>query len=351
MVLLILIGMLHHRKDPSVVTKSYAIAAAAKAEGADLVFFSPKAVDIDNKTINGYMYINGNWLKTQTRLPDVIYNAGSPVKLNKSKNIIDKLKETIPFTTYSIGNKMNVFKRLCEKGEFSRYVIPSEPVYSLRTFLDRLDKYNKIVFKPINGHKGEGVIYIEPIRENYCVHEGTNSTYMDRKQLRSFVREKISIEKYMIQPFINCKSKSGNAFDIRAHVQKDGEGNWVITSIYPRIAPYGSIIANINSGGYTNYLVPFLKQEYGKRYFDIKRYLEVFSLQFSQHMEQIQNEYFNESIDELGIDIGLDDMGRIWIFEVNWRPGAPPAFYLELNVLRNMIRYAMHLASGECHDT
>ena len=38
---------------------------------------------------------------------------------------------------------------------------------------------------------------------------------------------------------------------------KNGEGKWVVTTVYPRIAPNGSIIPNINNGGYTNYLDPF----------------------------------------------------------------------------------------------
>ena len=44
--------------------------------------------------------------------PDVIYNAGSPEKLAKSKEIIQKLKREIPFTTHSIGNKWNINERL-----------------------------------------------------------------------------------------------------------------------------------------------------------------------------------------------------------------------------------------------
>ena len=54
---------------------------------------------------------------------------------------------------------------------------------------------------------------------------------------------------YILQPYIKSITKSGQVFDFRLHVQKNGEGKWVITTIYPRIAPKGSIIANINNGG------------------------------------------------------------------------------------------------------
>jgi len=60
-------------------------------------------------------------------------------------------------------------------------------------------------------------------------------------------------------------------------------------------------------------------------------------------VDKIQQETFSETIDELGIDVGLDDMHKIWIYEINWRPGCPPTFYLELDVVINTIRYAMFL--------
>lgn len=60
--------------------------------------------------------------------PDVIYNAGSPEKLAVSKEIIEKLKKEIPFTTHSIGNKWNVMERLKAAKEFANYLIPTEIV-------------------------------------------------------------------------------------------------------------------------------------------------------------------------------------------------------------------------------
>src|SRR3954471_16697262 len=109
-----LIGMLHHRKDPNTVIKSYAYAAVAKAEGVKFVYFTPGSVNFVNRSIKGKVYENGKWVERITVFPDVIYNAGSPEKLAKSKEIIQKLQEDIPFTTHSIGNKWNINERLKE---------------------------------------------------------------------------------------------------------------------------------------------------------------------------------------------------------------------------------------------
>ena len=38
---------------------------------------------------------------------------------------------------------------------------------------------------------------------------------------------------------------------------------------------------------------------------------------------------------------------KLWIYEVNWRPGCPPTFYLELDVVKNTIKYAMYIAKNQ----
>ena len=124
--------MLHHRRDPRKVIKSYAYAAIAQAEGAEFVYFSPRRVQFEDSTIRGWVFENGEWVERVTAFPDVIYNAGSPVKLAKSKEIIDKLKDTIPFTSHSIGNKMRVYERLKKAEQFSRYLIPSETLVDIK---------------------------------------------------------------------------------------------------------------------------------------------------------------------------------------------------------------------------
>jgi len=344
---MITIGMLHHRKDPKTVIKSYAYAAVARAEGINFFFFSPGTVNFVNRTIRGQVYENGNWRERIMPFPDVIYNAGSPEKLIKSKEIINKLKSSIPFTTNSIGNKWNISERLKEAKEFTNYLIPTEIIKDLETFYKYISSFHKVVFKPIDGRKGKGIYFIHKADEKYEVRKDSVSTTYTKEQLNDILIEKLSTETFIVQPYIHSITKSGQVFDFRLHVQKNGEGKWVITTIYPRIAPSGSIIANINNGGYTNYLDPFLQQEFKEEAFNIKRMLEHFSLSLANHLDEIQMMKYGEVIDEIGIDIGLDENLKIWIYEVNWRPGCPPAFYLELDVVVNSIRYAKFIAENQ----
>lgn len=122
---MILIGLMHQRKDPRTVRKAYYYAMAAKAENVELLYFCPPDVDLSNRKINGLMFINGQWRPVQRPFPDVIYNAGSPAKLAQYKETINALKKDIPFTTHSVGHKMSVYRRLKEAETFADYLIPS----------------------------------------------------------------------------------------------------------------------------------------------------------------------------------------------------------------------------------
>ncbi|MEK4229081.1 YheC/YheD family protein [Solibacillus sp. FSL H8-0538] len=342
-----IIGMLHHRLDPKTVIKSYAYAAVARAEGVQFFYFTPKSVNFDDRTIKGKVYEDGQWQERVMPFPDVIYNAGSPEKLAVSKEIIAKLKEEIPFTTNSIGNKWNVVNRLNEAKEFANYLIPSEIVKNVEVFHKYIATFNKVVFKPIDGRKGKGIYFISKSGSSFEVRKDTHNSIYSKLQLNELLNEQLSTGTFIMQPYIQSIMKSGQVYDFRLHAQKNGEGKWVVTTIYPRIAPIGSIIPNINNGGYTNYLDPFLEQEFKDEAYNIRRMLEHFTLSLAQHLDEIQMVQFGEVIDEIGIDVGLDEHQKIWVYEVNWRPGCPPAFYLELDVVVHSIQYAKYLAENQ----
>ena len=338
---MVLIGFMHYRKKPT--NKAYVYAAVAKAEGAELLYFSPGAVDFQKRKINGYIYTNGEWINITSDFPDVICNVIGFDK-EKQKETINKLQEEIPFTSYSIGSKATIYKNIMKYKEFSNYLVPSEIAISAQHLLGLLDIYREIVFKPSNGCQGINVFYMKKQGGSFEILAGNEKMKCNTDQMIDFISNKIAKEEYLIQPYVNCHTKSGNAYDFRLHVQKNATGEWVIARIYPRIAESGSIVCNLCSGGYTKDLAGFLKREFGRECYNIQKYIEQFSLQLAVHMDKIQKELYGEELDELGIDIGLDKDELIRIYEINWRPGYPPSMNISLNVVKNAIDYAMFLS-------
>lgn len=338
---MVLIGMLHHRKDPKKVRKAYAYAVVAKAEDIDFFYFTPGNVDTEAKRIAGKVYENGEWIDKEFPYPDVIFNSSPPMN-EKAEKIVDELSDLIPFTSFSIGNKLSVYKRIERGKDFAPFLIPTYHLTDDIDWLDIIEQHSKIIIKPVSGHQGNGIALIERQKNNlYKVNDQGQITVNNKEELLQFVTSKIQDQAYIAQPFISCQIKSGLVYDFRLHVQKNGEGNWVITSIYPRIGKSGTVTSNMGSGGYTAFLDDFLKAEFGDAWYDIKRELEWFALHFPPHFDSL---YEHSSFDELGIDVGIDEKRKLWLFEVNWRPGPPMIFNLELDVARNTLHYAAYLA-------
>ena len=335
-----LMGFLHYRANPRRVRKAYAFAAIARAEGVDFVYMTPGKVNLQEGTVLGKMYENGDWVEKKVRLPDVIYNE-SQSNSKRSQEIVDQLRERIPFTSHSIGDKVTVYEKVQKGRLFAPYLIPYKEVRKSSQVLAFLNKHPKTIFKPVWGHQGNGIAYLQKKGSWYLVSDRERSFTCKEGELLTYLEQRLAEGGvHLVQKFIASKTKNGSAYDFRLHVQKNGEGKWVLTTIYPRVAPHGSVVANISNGGYTSTFHTFLQQEFGEQYFDVKRMLERFAVLFAGHMDAV----YRESFDELGIDVGLDENGKIWLFEVNWKPGVPVTFYLELDVARHSVLYAKYLA-------
>ncbi|WAH36307.1 YheC/YheD family endospore coat-associated protein [Alicyclobacillus dauci] len=335
-----LVGHLHYRADPRNVKTEYAYAAVAKAEGIDFVYFTPRRVNLQDKTILGFVYEKGDWVEKTVRFPDVIYNEAD--RTEKFGPVVTELRRKIPFTSHPIGDKLSVYERLYKARSFRQYLIPTKALDNVKDELTEfILKYKRIVVKPLWGAKGMGVISIEEIEDNRCrIIEDYQTIDCTFHEAVRFVRERHEQEPMLVQKYIVSVTKYGLPYDFRLHVQKNGMGRWVITSVYYRLASFGNIKSNLSSGASTGQLDSFLTQEFGDRAYNMRCYLEQLGLQLAAHLDDV----YGESFDELGIDVGVDATGKAWMYEVNWKPGCPPSLYLELDVAKNAILYAAFLA-------
>lgn len=333
-----LIGMLHYRKKPYHVKKAYACAAEAKMQNIGFVYFSYSAVDFSRKKINGWFFENGAWIQKETHFPDTIINISAP-KTKRQSIIRKSLKKNIPFVSHSIGSKMNVFKKIEKGRQFAKHLIPTLDFSDPEEVLPFIEEHQRIVIKPHSGRKGLSVHFVNLTEDGYiqCI-VGNHKHIYSMEEFKHYLRALLSERKYLVQPFIECKTRAGLTYDFRLHVQKNEDMNWEITLIYPRISGGEKLTSNISTGGYRGELIPFLKNEFGDEYFDIKQLLEYFAVTFATHFESL---YKKKSFDELGIDVAIDQNRCIWIFEVNWRPGSKNR---EFSVAQRLIPYAKSIA-------
>nr|WP_054751722.1 YheC/YheD family protein [Piscibacillus salipiscarius] len=86
---------------------------------------------------------------------------------------------------------------------------------------------------------------------------------MNREKFSNLIHEKILPNNYIVQKYINARTKNDEPFDFRAHMQKNGEGKWQITKIYPRTGSSNSIQIDLIKGGNLRDTEEFLINEFG----------------------------------------------------------------------------------------
>jgi hypothetical protein len=107
----------------------------------------------------------------------------------------------------------------------------------------------------------------------------------------------------------------GRAADVRALVQRDRAGKWQLTGAGVRIGG-GGVVSNLHAGGSAarlDVLVP--RAERKTRLAKLATDIENLTLRVAQTLSR------NNLLGELGVDLGVDQNGRLWIIEVNRWPG------------------------------
>jgi hypothetical protein len=186
---------------------------------------------------------------------------------------------------------------------------------SLRTFLSN---YPAVYVKPNYGQQGRSVIKVWKtgrgsyafIRERgKAVHCGTtDEVYQKIKSKRTQI----------VQASIDLARIRGRPFDVRVLMMRDGNGRWQYAGMLAKVAGPGWIITNKRSHGSVLTVDEALQKS-----------LQWDSLQIGKIKEQMIQlghdicKRFDEykRYRQIGIDMGVDTNGKIWIIEENTGPG------------------------------
>lgn len=315
-----------------------ALCKEANKQGDTLLIFELSGVDFLKKTIAGEIYRNNSFEKVVYPFPKVVINEAPKLKKNRNP-LEDKLRAFIPFTTYLIGNKQDIYMKISKHDELSRLIIPTQKLNNLDTAISFLNKHNEIIAKPINGRQGKGIYKIKKENEKYIIDDSNKIKVLNIEGFVSYVVELVGSKNYILQKFITCKTKDNRVYDFRIHVQRNGEGQWIITKLYPRVGSENTFLSNISQGGYTEDINIFLKKEFDEESEFYKKTLEKTSLNLAEYI----NSFYSFKIDELGIDLAIDQNGDIWFYEAN--AGPQSKFHEEERALHT-IKYSKYIANN-----
>lgn len=316
------VGYLRKKAKPSFMAKLLAI--TCKNYGLELIYITPKGIQMKSKKVNGYVYINNKWEKVTAPLPRFIDISPILFSHKKYKEVLDYLKKN---TKLSIDErhiilKSDLQKELQKNKKLSHLAIPTRNVTSFNDLLDWLKKYNTIVAKPVRGMQGNGVYiinYKEPDIYNIGIQKEEDS--LSKKEFEEFFAKKLQNKGYIVQKYISSRSIYGDPYDCRIHFEKNGQGEWAVAKSFIRIGIGQKVVSNISQGGAVGNTKSFLKANFGEeKGKNIYLKLKKLASELPYEIEHITN----KTLMNMGVDVGIDENGDLYIFEINSFPIVTP---------------------------
>ncbi len=299
--------------------------------GLRVFVFSPCRIEWALDKVWGYLYSpkTRSWNKLLFPLPDLIYNRcfyrGRQQYMDHRPNIHKLIEHTdIRFLGSGLRGKWEVQQALWKEPAFRPHLPPTDLYRGPKTILPWFKTKRQVFLKPQGGSQGRGILHVIWKDRGHYVIKGRDPNnqmlqlhFTQSLTLFQWITRFIGRKKYIIQPYLTLTNYLDEAYDIRSLVQKNGSGLWQITGIAVRRGQRGSITSNLHGGGTAEEVRPFLEAEFGgMRSDELIARIQQLSLQIPPILEEHHGRLF-----ELGIDFGIDHEGRIWILEVNSKPG------------------------------
>ncbi|MBR8659005.1 YheC/YheD family protein [Brevibacillus sp. NL20B1] len=348
------LGIMTRCHGPHFQEKSYykKLTLIGRKAGIHVFVFSPRQVDFESRTVAGFEYRNGAWRSGIFPLPDVIYDrcfVGPSYR--HYKPFVKKLQNDpqITFLGHGLSGKWQVHQMLSKSPELAAWIPPTE-ILTIAALREMLVTYGAAVIKPSAGTHGAGVVRIVPTLNGFEIvgrdrkNEPFSRTIRTAQGLKSFIASFTAGRTFLVQPYLSLHAPDGTPFDVRVLVQKNGLGTWEITGKAVRLGDKRSITSNLHGGGKAVPLGPFLAQHYQPEVqARIEQEIDRLATELPPYLEKVHGRLV-----ELGIDVGIDTAGNVWIIEVNSRPGRTVFRLIDdpkarLRSIAHPVRYARYL--------
>jgi hypothetical protein len=318
--------------------------------------FTPYSIDWRQNLVRGYTFrkvseTQGTWVSELYPLPDVVYDRIASRRSESRALVRDAKKRlmSLPYLKYfnsSFLNKWRVHQLLLENEQLQPHLPETRPLNS-ENLAEMLQKYATVFLKPSNGSLGRGIIKVvrKEKRLKYTVYKNniTHGIVENHIELLNKTRLVRNGRPYIVQQGINLITYNQAPFDIRVIYQKNGKGEWQVAKKFVRVAPKGSSISNLSSGGYAEKL----DHVYASLYPRNKRKIREQQEQINNlcHMAATTLEEVSGCIfGELGLDIGLDTNHFPWLIEVNSKPRKSTTTRFSQAIVRNSFKRPLEFA-------
>jgi hypothetical protein len=324
---------------------------AARAHKITAYIVTDDAMHVHDRRISGYRYDirKKRWIRSMHPFPHIVYNR-IPFRAYEKRPAIARLIRTclqhphLHFYNPGFLSKWTLFQWMIKTPELRKLLPETVRIQHASDVATMVKKHGTVYAKPITGRAGKGIIRIRMhTASSYEVRTQTGSptTYDTVPTLCDALSAMFGAQPYIVQQGIPLATTSGRPFDLRAHVQKDGNGAWRVSGIGARVAGAHRITTHVPRGGSIGLPRNLLQAAFGAA--KAKRVLtrvRKHALRIAAHIERQAGNTWGE----LSMDIGVDGRGRIWFFEANAKPMPFDERHIQRRALTRLVRYWSFLA-------
>lgn len=224
----------------------------------------------------------------------------------------------------AVGNqqgKLRDFTTLLQNKELLPH-IPETQYLTIKSLAKMLHTYPILYIKPNASAQGVGIIRIDRMGEESSmlrsIDTGHYSFHQNVHSLSTTINRLKRKQHYIIQQGITSTTQLDYPFDIRVHVLKVNE-SWVFGGMIGKVAKKKSIVTNACQGAVPTHIDTVLNDFRGYSEEEseaLKTAIEKLAIDVATEMGKKHTDW-----KEFGLDVGIDDEGHIWIYEVNFKPG------------------------------
>jgi len=216
-------------------------------------------------------------------------------------------------------DKWTKYKLLVKSKRLAK-ALPLTRKMSKKDFWSMLEQFQKVIIKPSTGSGGCGVLKVSTSRNRkYHVRSGSSKhSFRGKKATYQFIRRKIKGRSHIIQEYIPLAKIDKRPFDIRAMVQQTKRSKWKLTGTLAKVAGSGYFITNVARSKGKVFSVPKAIQSSNsmrKNEKKIQNKIKKLSLKTAQKLQK-----YYPFLHTIGLDVGLDKEGKVWIIEANFAP-------------------------------
>lgn len=211
--------------------------------------------------------------------------------------------------------------RILKRSEELAPHMPKTRRFTQKHFFNFIDKYSRIIVKPVGGSRGYGVFKVSPVGHHYYkIHiEKKRRTKYGRKQAYQYIKRKIGSRRYMVQRYIPLAKVNNRPFDIRVIVQRrKHSSSWKVTAMVAKVAGPGYIVTNLTRSNGTALHVKTAIKHSTLRYYSADSLVATIKSVALKCAKRLSKYFPHHRI--YGLDMGLDQDGRVWIIEANLYP-------------------------------